>query len=627
MEIRWKDITLTPRRMTISERYDYVMLVNGEIWRDREINYYSSEITENGVTRAGARLTYSKDYSSRDEYIFERAYTYATWIDWGTSQFTQLQPVGGHTEGNTTIKIILFTNNRAAVPLRVVLLDRALPDNVEARYTTLMQMPSNSTIANIASGETEAEITIDATEIQKLAQYGIAIIPTKTYNYTDAGTASTSGDEKLYATFGYDDIETTRRYRNTAKPGVAAIMSPTNNSTIISNADTTIRWYYYNIFGEPAAFWSLTATNMETGEVTQIAHKQAVEVDSGETMEYVMEAYTLPAGVYKFNVAALPADAEDIYAENAPEWTINVDAPDGYTYTVKVNPGVSAIICDGKPVPTVSWTSSSQAAFQVRFGDYDSGARAGNDTSFTVPRIFVDGNYPVQVRTATDAGEWSDWTEIEYVEISNWVNDAIFDVTAERFEGNIKLSWTYTLNMEAFPDRYAIFRDGKLIGITGLRNYIDRHASAGTYTVYTMLDNQYLKSYPISVSFPPKYDVISANDGMTYTRLKYTPDMKSQPESHQTAVSFAWFAGRRKPVAMTSNQKTRVKQFGYIFHNRADAEFLIDLEGREVLLKNTRGAVIYGILSGLTISDERCPVVSFSIQEIEREGENVEYHV
>ena len=62
-----------------------------------------------------------------------------------------------------------------------------------------------------------------------------------------------------------------------------------------------------------------------------------------------------------------------------------------------------------------------------------------------------------------------------------------------------------------------------------------------------------------------------------------------------------------------------------MFRKRTEAEFLRALTGRPVLLKTTRGSVICGILNDLQIVEASVTTVSFSVREIYREGEEMDY--
>ena len=608
MAVIWGGIKIKPEKeMSIYKRDIY------QNDRGSETQYSKSESTNSNY--AVGYKTSVFEYSGAVYIINRQVANYCACIKFNSNEFYVSAPEGANADGGSSITVGL--TRTAPVDIKIGVLTSALPSAVAQAYSVINAIPSTHVVQ---AGSKSVTWTLTATERQNIRQYGIAIA-----QVSPKSLSSATSDSEVLTYAGADTITVDWKYRNTATPGSATVLTPSNHSVIVSNAATTIMYQYTNLYGEPAAYLSAKFTNLATGGITQICRKTSVNIDHLGIGSISMADGTLDVGTYRLDISALPADCIDYYPDSDVIW-------DGYSvapavaneYTVKLNPSTSAISCDGKPVPTISWTSTGQAAYQVRFGDYDSGARSGNQTSFTVPRIFADGSYPAQVRTATNAGEWSGWTDVEYVAISNSAPSGTVTAAAEKFGENVRISWTGTVSS---PTNYAVFRDGTLIGVTTGTEFVDRFANAGSYVVYAVKDGYYRASGAVSFRAALRYDVISADGGLTYTRLKFTPDLKSQPESHQTEISFAWFAGRRKPIAMTANQKTRVKQFSYIYHKRADAEFLIDLEGQEILLKNTRGAVIYGILGGLTISDERCPVVSFSVQEIEREGEIVEYHV
>lgn len=609
MAVIWGNRTIKPIKEVSIYKKDSYSTAGGY-----DTVYSKSESTESNYAIGYRALVF--EHSGSVYYMNKSVANYCICLKFDVNEFYVSSPEAANVEGDSSITVGLTQD--APVNIKIGVLTSELPTAVAQAYSAINDAVSTTHV--IQAGSRSITWTLTATERQNIRRFGIAIaqVSPKILQYV-------TGDIAALTYAGADTTTVDWKYRNTATPGSATVLTPSNHSVIVSNAATTIMYQYTNLYGEPAAYLSAKFTNLATGSITQICRKTSVNIDHLEIGSISIASGTLDVGTYRLDISALPADCADYYPDSDVIWNGYSVAPAvANEYTVKLNPTTSAITCDGKPVPTISWTSSGQAAYQVRFGDYDSGARSGNQTSFTVPRIFADGSYPAQVRTATNAGEWSGWTDVEYVAISNSAPSGTVTAAAERFGENVRIAWTSTVSS---PTKYAVFRDGALIGVTTGTEFVDRFANAGSYMVYAVKNGYYRASGAVSFRAALRYDVISADGGLTYTRLKFTPDLKSQPESHQTEISFAWFAGRRKPISMTANQKTRVKQFSYIYHKRADAEFLIDLEGKEVLLKNTRGAVIYGIMSGLTISDERCPVVSFSVQEIEREGEIVEYHV
>jgi len=436
--------------------------------------------------------------------------------------------------------------------------------------------------------------------------------------------------------------------RNPAAKGIASEITPGALAVIVGNEDTELRYRYVQNYGGYAqAYISVIADNVNTGERVVIAKKAAKAVDDGLTATYTIPADTLAAGTWDVTICAAPAASANYYGNDDEFWTTGQTV----RYTVKENPTAGGVTCDGKPVPTVSWESSAQAAWQVRFGDYDSGARAGDETSFTVPKIFSDGAYPVRVRTASQAGEWSEWTDTYWATIRNVPPEGRVLLSAETVAGNVRLTWTeeqvYTeplLTSESEPlmtsggniilasmvaalsDHYAVFRDGKLIAVTADEFYTDK-TGGGEYQVIALTGMYYIPSNIVDLWPHIACDLISSDGGETWIPLKYTPDLKSEPEEVRTEITYYYYAGREKPIAVNTQQKSRSKSFSYRFKRRRDAQALRALNGCEVILKTSRGERIWGVVEDMTYTDAHVVTVSFSIRETDEDEDHVEYNV
>lgn len=437
--------------------------------------------------------------------------------------------------------------------------------------------------------------------------------------------------------------------RNPAAKGTAQEISPGSYAVIVANEDTVISYRYSHKYGGYAqAFLGIVAENVESKEKIVIAKKRAVNVGDGVIGSFTIPADTLTAGTWDITVSAAPAASANYYDNDSDFWTTGQTV----RYTVKDNPTAGGVTCDGKPVPTVSWESTSQAAWQVRFGDYDSGARAGSETSFTIPKIYADGAYPVRVRTATAAGEWSAWTETYWATIRNVPPEGVVSLTAETVGGNVRLSWTAqqvvtdpiltseseplmtsgggvilaASMIDALSDNYAVFRDGKLIAVTSEEFYVDK-LGGGEYQVIAMESLYYIPSNIVDLWPQIACDMISADGGENWIALKYTPDVKNEPEEVRTEVTYYYYAGREKPIAVNTQQKSRSKNFSYRFKRRRDAQALRALNGCEVILKTSRGERIWGIVEDMTYTDAKIVTVSFSIRETDEEEDHVEYQI
>ena len=117
-----------------------------------------------------------------------------------------------------------------------------------------------------------------------------------------------------------------------------------------------------------------------------IITKTAVTGTDG-AYSYSVPANTIPEGVIKWRVRGY------VPSSMSGEYTINDYAV--ATFTCRVQAETSTATCDGKPQPTISWTSTSQVAYQVRFADYDSGAVYSAEKTHKVPHIYADGLYPL----------------------------------------------------------------------------------------------------------------------------------------------------------------------------------------------------------------------------------------
>ena len=411
-------------------------------------------------------------------------------------------------------------------------------------------------------------------------------------------------------------------YENKYAPGSVIVLSPIAHSVLLTNSDNIVTFTYNHAFGQPMKNLGVKLTNLTTGDIDQLYKRYSVDFADGANGSFTIPSGSLSDGTYKIDISAMPDGGLKYFDADDPVWTTGTSVE----YIVKTRADVSGdITCDGKPVPTITWSSSGQSVYQVRFGDYDSGAKIGTASSYTVPMVFTDGNYAAQVRTANSFGEWGSWTDIDYVSVTNIPISGNILLSVEKFGNNILLSWLTTVSD---PDNYAVFRDGKMIAVVYDTSYMDIYGNGDVeYQVLAMKNKYYAASNVVMFSAILPWDVISYDGGVTYQLLKYTPATKTQNENINTEVTYAYYAGRAKPISVSSNQKTRIKNFTYIFKNRSNATEIIAKEGTPALIKTTRGAIIYGIVHEMNLTDSKYPIVSFSIREIDREGERVEYPV
>lgn len=508
----------------------------------------------------------------------------------------------------STGTLTLGLTGAVSASLAVGVMTGALYGHPMTRYD---QLGVNSGIlGTIRAGALTASFSLTGAQVRAAAQYGVRVFPEPEF-----GTEESIGWIRSSATSLAVSLE------NPASRGRAEDITPGNYASVVASETVTVSYTYRHDYGGYAQAWlGVLAVNQDTGERVVIAKKQSVSVQDGGRGSFVIPAGTLSAGRWTISISAAPAASANYYGDADDFWLSGEDV----VYTVRENPSASGVDCDGRPVPEVEWESVSQAAYQVRFGNLDSGARAGTERAFVVPKIFRDGAYPVTVRTASSAGTWSAWTKTEYVTIQNVEPSGDFSAQAEQDGVNMKISWT------AFSGaaHYAIFRDGEMIAVLepGSEQFVDRIGAGGIYEVLAVTADRYYKSSgQIAGRLRLSADLLSADGGYTWLAGKYTPDIKAQPEDIREEISFVYYAGREKPTAFRTGQRSRTKSFSYVFKSRIPARRLRELVGAEVIVKSTRGEHIRGVIQDMGWGDARFVSPSFQIREVWGEEDGLEY--
>lgn len=576
-----------------------------------------------GSRRVGISYAYVREKRSSSKYtrIYLAADTYLTIYSVGDDALISPEPTAANTY---TFQLIIgkAEDGMWGHETKVCFLNKKITSFDLTDYYYLTSLKADITIP--ANTLIEYSGSITNSEAENILRNGFALIPTveakfsEISDYIDISVT----EYGVYKHIDYANVDKSPyiiySVENLASPGTVDQISPTASSILISNRDNTISWTYTQEFEAPQYYVGITAKYLDTGETQEICRKQIISATSGSVSSYTIPAGTLRSGNVRFTVSAMPYDSAKFYANDDAIWTSGTSVD----YTVKGTPEASAVSCDGKPNPTVSWTSSTQAAFQVRFGDFDSGVVAGSETSYTIPKIFDDGNYAVSIRTATPAGEWSEWTEGTYISIINNAPAGTITLKASQFDNNIQLNWESDIS----GAKYVIYRDGEMIGVTDSTAFIDRF-SAGTseYKIRAVLNGNYSESHSITFDLQLRSDVISIDGGYTYKLLKYTTAPKSQTDLFTDDITYQYYSGREKPIAISSGHVERLKRFSYAFKKRSEALFLRQMRGKAVLIKTTRGCVIYGILGELQMTEAKLTTASFAVRETYREGEDVEY--
>lgn len=344
---------------------------------------------------------------------------------------------------------------------------------------------------------------------------------------------------------------------------------------------------------------------------------------AANTYTYTIPAGTMGSGTFDWRIVAK-------YVDNT--YTQPIIEPDETSrFVYRSNPATSSVTCDGKPQPTVSWTSSEQKSYQVRFGDYDSGAFYSATKSHTIPRFFADGNYPVQVRTQVASGEWSDWSETIYVAITNTPPEDAITLNAERDGDAVKLAWYCMYN--ATYVQYIVYRNGvpihKTDGGKNVAGFVDNLAvGESAYFVRGITSaKNYYQSETKTVDATPATDLLYDVEAGTYIRLRYTVSSPTTVTySRQIGVSYQYFAGRAEPVAIVNGRIERSTTQTYGSRTRELADKIDAMTGRTVLFRDTRGGGIYGVIEQVQTVHGRIHSVTFTVREVYH-NERIEYTV
>lgn len=391
-------------------------------------------------------------------------------------------------------------------------------------------------------------------------------------------------------------IETEITYLDPNKAPVISVTEPADLVYRLITDPLTVSWAYAQEADSPQTSYTIQAS-----------------YDDGATWETVASetsaahTHTFPADTFGTGTLRLRVTASSAYADSAPA-EVRV--------YMRANPATSDVSCDGNPHPTVSWTGADQTAYQVRFGDWDSGAVFGSASSMTIPRIFSAGVYPVTVRTQTSNGDWSSWSNTLWVEITNSDPGLTGTLTAAMSGGAALVSWTESPGAAG----YVLLRDGEPI-YAGTDTYFRDDAAAGTVT-WTLrcvsAAGYYSDADTVTWTLPLRCDMLRPMDDDTadWIAIRYSLDRRSRSYDRQLGTSFRYYAGREKPVAVSTGESTRTMRTTAAFKSRAQAEAILALAGRPVLYKDVTGGVIIGILNPAGYDAERVFSVDLSITEI-----------
>lgn len=316
---------------------------------------------------------------------------------------------------------------------------------------------------------------------------------------------------------------------------------------------------------------------------------------------------TFAAGIVKWRVRCTNANNQvSAWSEEA-------------SFTAQGKPSTPTVSATASPRPVITWTGEGQLAYQVKVDDAVLRTAYSTDGQYKVKEYLNDGAHIAAVRIQNEYGLWSDWGTAEFT-VANTPGAPITLFAA----GGEKATLTWT---ETDHKTYYIYRDDIPIAKTTAHTYSDQMA-IGThkYKVRGVAGDSYSMSNEVTVTLSVDAPEIAALGEMQWLRLEYSTAQNSPlGVSTYQDVAYQFYAGRRYPVAETSQQITKIYSFNAAFNDAAQAAAFEGLLGKTVIYRDQHGCLCTGPLMGFELSaDQFFRAFSCSVQQTDN-NERIEH--
>lgn len=365
----------------------------------------------------------------------------------------------------------------------------------------------------------------------------------------------------------------------------------------------TIRfeWTYESENGIPQKKYEL--------QYKDASHTDWTELQTGETANTYADIppNTLIAGTVYWRVRCTNANGQ------TSAWSADV------SFTAQGKPPTPTVSATTSPRPEITWTGEGQLAYQVKVDGTVLYTAYSTDGQYKVKEYLTDGAHIAAVRIQNEYGLWSDWGTAEFT-VTNTPGAPITLFVAGGEKAT--LAWT-----ETDHKTYYIYRDDIPIAKTTAHTYSDQMA-IGThkYKVRGVAGDSYSMSNEVTVTLSVDAPEIAALGEMQWLRLEYSTAQNSPlGVSTYQDVAYQFYAGRRYPVAETSQQITKIYSFNAAFNDAAQAAAFEGLLGKTVIYRDQHGCLCTGPLMGFELSiDQFFRAFSCSIQQTDN-NERIEY--
>jgi len=316
---------------------------------------------------------------------------------------------------------------------------------------------------------------------------------------------------------------------------------------------------------------------------------------------------TFAAGIVKWRVRCTNANNQvSAWSEEA-------------SFTAQGKPPTPTVYAISSPRPEITWTGEGQLAYQIKIDNAVLHTAYSTDGQYKVKEYLADGAHIAAVRIQNEYGLWSDWGTAEFA-VANTPGAPItlFAAGGEK----AALAWT-----ETDHKTYYIYRDDIPIAKTTAHTYSDQMA-IGThkYKVRGVAGDSYSMSNEVTVTLSVDAPEIAALGEMQWLRLEYSTAQNSPlGVSTYQDVAYQFYAGRRYPVAETSQQITKIYSFNAAFNDAAQAAAFEGLLGKTVIYRDQHGCLCTGPLMGFELSaDQFFRAFSCSVQQTDN-NERIEH--
>ena len=338
------------------------------------------------------------------------------------------------------------------------------------------------------------------------------------------------------------------------------------------------------------------------------SHTEWTELQTGETANTYAD---IPPNTFVAGTVSWRVRCTNIYG-TVSAWSEEA------SFTAQGKPPMPTVSATASPRPVITWTGEGQLAYQVKVDGTVLYTAYSTDGQYKVKEYLSDGEHTAAVRIQNEYGLWSDWGTAEFT-VANTPGAPItlFAAGGEK----ATLAWT-----ETDHKTYYIYRDDIPIAKTTAHTYSDQIA-IGThkYKVRGVAGDSYSMSNEVTVTLSVDAPEIAALSDMQWLKLKYSTAQNSPlGVSVYQDVAYQFYAGRRYPVAETSQQITKTYSFNVAFGDAAQAAAFEGLLGKTVVYRDQHNRLFTGPLMGYELSvDQFFSAFSCSIQQtdnIERIG-------